>query len=234
VPLSPPTSPSLDVVIGPASETDAFESRAAQVLQEMLDGIDDAQVTLIPLSTTSSADPSNIPPSAISPSDPPHTPAGIDQDPTHAFASPLSSSPSRTTVAHFFVEAMRNTWSRAARRKARAKAHTRAGPDFAAAKGESSPGEPGHPLPTGGTGTGLQERTGPALSCSVRVVRVHSVNAAPETAPVATGVGARKPPYELELEFQWVFGKDRALFEGFTSHVGRKVTAALTIPSYRT
>jgi hypothetical protein len=33
---------------------------------------------------------------------------------------------------------------------------------------------------------------------------------------------------EIVLECRWIHGKDRALFEGFSSHVSRKVAVALT------
>ena len=46
----------------------------------------------------------------------------------------------------------------------------------------------------------------PALTCSVRVI---------ETSSQTKG--------SLALEFQWLYGTDRALFESFVSHVGRKV-----------
>lgn len=34
-----------------------------------------------------------------------------------------------------------------------------------------------------------------------------------------------------QLVFDWLRGRDRALFEGFASHVGRKVVAGLSSPS---
>lgn len=33
--------------------------------------------------------------------------------------------------------------------------------------------------------------------------------------------------YQISLEFQWIEGKERSLYESFSSHVGRKVGAAL-------
>jgi hypothetical protein len=47
----------------------------------------------------------------------------------------------------------------------------------------------------------------PALTCSVRVI---------ERSSEATGPS-------LALEFQWLYGTDRTLFESFVSHVWRKV-----------
>lgn len=214
----------------PGSQKDEFESRIVHALQEALDGIDDARVA--PISTTSGSDSSVLPPSphpADAPSAsapllaPPPAPPG--QEPAHTFVSLLP--PSHTTVALFFVEAMRNTWSRAARRKAKGK-------PALVVRTESSPTKPIHPLPATATGIGPQDGTGPSLSCSVRVVRAQLDNTASEVVPIGTNQGARKSTYELQLEFQWVFGKDRALFEAFASHVGRKVTAALSASSRTT
>ena len=50
----------------------------------------------------------------------------------------------------------------------------------------------------------------PALTCSVQVI---------DTPTQATGIA--EPC--LALEFQWLYGTDRILFESFVSHVCRKV-----------
>lgn len=48
----------------------------------------------------------------------------------------------------------------------------------------------------------------PALTCSVRVIE----------RPISEATGP-----SLALEFQWLYGTDRTLFESFASHVWRKV-----------
>lgn len=216
----------------PASHRDEFHSRVVQVLQEALEDIDDVRATRIPLSTASSSNdfalsptsrPPEMPSSSVFPPPPPATP--FDEDPIHIFNSPRP--PSRVAVALFFVEAMRNTWSRAARRKAKGKveAHTNTGKLFSV-KNDAPSTILVHPSSTSGTPNESRGGivTGPTLTCSVRVIMVLPHGGVAETGSTAAIEDS------LELEFQWVFGKDRALFEGFTSHVGRKMTAALTAP----
>ncbi|KAF9560031.1 hypothetical protein CPC08DRAFT_495149 [Agrocybe pediades] len=62
--------------------------------------------------------------------------------------------------------------------------------------------------------TAPADSNSPGLTCSCRVYD----GAASDGQPTAAGV-----------EFQWVYGKDRRLFEGFVGHVSRKIVAALRI-----
>lgn len=49
----------------------------------------------------------------------------------------------------------------------------------------------------------------PSLTCSIRTI-------APDSS-LTGNIGS------VFVEFQWIFGRDRALFESFTSHISRKV-----------
>jgi hypothetical protein len=49
----------------------------------------------------------------------------------------------------------------------------------------------------------------PSLTCSIRTI-------APDSS-LTGNIGS------VSVEFQWIFGRDRALFESFTSHISRKV-----------
>lgn len=41
----------------------------------------------------------------------------------------------------------------------------------------------------------------------------------------SVGVRSSSEKSELSLEFQWIVGRDRQMFESFVSHIGRKVAA---------
>ena len=41
----------------------------------------------------------------------------------------------------------------------------------------------------------------------------------------SVGIRCSSEKSELSLEFQWIVGRDRKMFESFVSHVGRKVAA---------
>lgn len=58
------------------------------------------------------------------------------------------------------------------------------------------------------------QRVQPALVCRVGILR--NVNTAPQQASEGTAI-----------EFNWVKGHDRALFESFMSHVAKKLEIAL-------
>ncbi|KAF8817010.1 hypothetical protein BYT27DRAFT_7247880 [Phlegmacium glaucopus] len=63
------------------------------------------------------------------------------------------------------------------------------------------------PLENTSTRTSSSSSRQPALSCSVQVI-----DSLPRTMETS-----------LELEFQWLYGTDRTLFESFVSHIWRKV-----------
>lgn len=88
------------------------------------------------------------------------------------------------------IHALRNTWSRAARRKKVTEATPSADP---------------------------QART-PALVCYIQCLQ--------ETQNARDGRGRR----DVVLEFNWVHGKDRGLFESFMSHVARKMDMLVRSP----
>ncbi|KAI0093190.1 S-adenosyl-L-methionine dependent methyltransferase [Irpex rosettiformis] len=56
----------------------------------------------------------------------------------------------------------------------------------------------------------------PALSCRIGVIRLHDIS---------------EP--QISLEFQWLRGEDRGLFESFMAHVSRKVEATLESPEVK-
>lgn len=83
------------------------------------------------------------------------------------------------------VQAMQNTWSRAARRRKNA----------------------------GATSSVRGEHGIPALRCRIRCLETES----------NSGDGSQRSG--MVVEFDWVEGDDRGLFESFTSHVSRKLKA---------
>ncbi|CAA7268739.1 unnamed protein product [Cyclocybe aegerita] len=101
----------------------------------------------------------------------------------------------------FFVQARANTWSRSARRK---KARLKDGVN----EGNSTTVSNASETIEGGASNLSAGTAEPALTCSIRVLR-------PAEAEIAES--------HYSLEFQWIFGRDRSLFESFASHVGRKV-----------
>lgn len=48
----------------------------------------------------------------------------------------------------------------------------------------------------------------------------------PPSLVCSVGVRCSSEKSELSLEFQWIVGRDRKMFESFVSHIGRKVAAA--------
>ncbi|KAJ3503764.1 hypothetical protein NLJ89_g8288 [Agrocybe chaxingu] len=103
----------------------------------------------------------------------------------------------------FFVEAKANKWSRSARRK---KTRLKDVVD----EGNSTLGSKASETSEGASNLSSGSAA-PALTCSLRV--------RPAEAEVVEG--------HYLLEFQWMFGRDRGLFESFASHVGRKVGVQL-------
>ena len=56
----------------------------------------------------------------------------------------------------------------------------------------------------------------PFLTCSARVT-IQETDASSSTAG----------PSACSVEFQWIYGKERALFESFASHINRKIAAKM-------
>ena len=56
----------------------------------------------------------------------------------------------------------------------------------------------------------------PSLTCSARVT-IQETDASSSTAGPST----------CSVEFQWIYGKERALFESFASHINRKIAAKM-------
>ncbi|KJA14451.1 hypothetical protein HYPSUDRAFT_173409 [Hypholoma sublateritium FD-334 SS-4] len=99
----------------------------------------------------------------------------------------------------FFIEAQANTWSRSARRSRRPRAEMQLQPDSHTGNTVASAG-----------------KTNPSLTCSARVI-IQETDAGSPTAATST----------CSVEFQWIYGKERALFESFVSHVNRKIAPKL-------
>ncbi|KAF8958194.1 hypothetical protein BDZ97DRAFT_67956 [Flammula alnicola] len=114
----------------------------------------------------------------------------------------------------FFIEAQENTWSRSARRKRQHRPQPQE--DIIAASRDPSLSLPSTPAPSD-----FPSSPNPALTCSARIaIMSNQIDIAPDAGTAATtGICA--------VEFQWIFGKDRALFESFVSHVNKKVGIAL-------
>ena len=91
------------------------------------------------------------------------------------------------TQMNMLIRAIRNTWSRAARRR----------------------------ILAGATDPGKTESTCPALCCRIRSTKVE------------TNERGKARDGNLTLEFEWVAGKDRGLFESFMSHVSQKLSLAM-------
>lgn len=106
----------------------------------------------------------------------------------------------RHLPSEFLVRASRDSWSRSARRK-------RGRGDIVGSTRESLPTDKNE------LETVTDFFASAALVCTVRF-------AGGELEPGVQGQG--KPLDKvLRLEFQWVCGRDRGLFESFVSHVGR-------------
>ena len=124
-----------------------------------------------------------------------NTESALRKDGSGAHAA-LPSLPSDEGAGPLLVRASRDTWSRSARRK-RGRADDPRSED--ALQEDAS---------------GLKADTFAATAAAAAMVCV-----------ISLGVGRRGGGGGLHegLEFRWVYGWDRALFESFASHVGRKV-----------
>ncbi|KDR73624.1 hypothetical protein GALMADRAFT_251373 [Galerina marginata CBS 339.88] len=130
----------------------------------------------------------------------PPLPAAADSRPGCDSLSAEADNVSDNSVLLFFVEAQGNTWSRSARRSRHRQSEDKA-KDVT-----SRTDQPTVPKP--------------ALTCSCRVT-----GASDTEFPSGNVAGGDAAVYSVE--FQWVFGSDRSLFESFVGHVGRKVGLAL-------
>jgi len=98
----------------------------------------------------------------------------------------------------FLVEAQENTWSRSARRS-KHQLH-------AAAATADKPA----------SSSDIKTASSPGLTCSCRVFGVNGQAEDQEVHARSNGI-----------EFQWIYGTDKKLFESFLGHVSRKVRLAL-------
>ncbi|TFK22029.1 hypothetical protein FA15DRAFT_644769 [Coprinopsis marcescibilis] len=157
----------------------------------------------------------------------------VDERKLSAGASLSDQDGERTIV----FKARENTWSRAARRKRKRADKTEApvdGPHKRPKEGlgtalSEPPIAPASSVPTPATSPPVQleasEETHWTLICATSIVVDK-----PELQQVSTDPNvqsdARDPLDDTErlcIEFQWVYGHDRSLFESFAGHVGRKV-----------
>ena len=137
----------------------------------------------------------------------------------------------KESIIRFSVEADNNTWSRGARRKRK--------------RLDATSSEPEPPVRDNQGPASL----GPALACTVSIIlcpTVPEVHLAKHPAPAlgvldepevnlhagfgfgmkaTAGLGDQNGTNRYTLEIQWVYGKDRAIFESFASHVGRKFSS---------
>ena len=120
----------------------------------------------------------------------------------------------RPQAQEFLVRALCDSWSRRARRSTKRER-----------RDSDAPGSSINPLPANNLGDELELGTmtmssffdSAALVCICIVRRSgHQVQGQPEMSLVTL----------LEVEFRWVYGKDRALFESFVSHVKRRMVSS--------
>ncbi|TFK38853.1 hypothetical protein BDQ12DRAFT_82541 [Crucibulum laeve] len=177
-------------------------------------------------------------------------PAGAERSSEPSSAAMLPHiRPSEDTFPLITVQAARNTWSRSARRKK--KGVPNHSPATLPTRSFSSSTTMNTDLPA----TGLQRcetsiRTTHLVSCNAPVRQLEDnpmlthlplvcsvgwispTSSSADAVPDVDGSSAQQSqPLPSTLEFQWIRGVDRALFESFMGHVTRKVGAALPASS---